>query len=284
MQRPTAISASLRTTACLLALTAMVTAVSPVAQAYPAYQLRGTELIAAGPAPKPNERVRVAIVDFRAIGAPATFGEAVAENLRNSLVQQKEFTVVERAQIQQALKEQHFGQTGLVDAKQAVTLGRLLGAKVIVVGSLTKIGNTYTINARFIDVETGEATDARSLKTRDVDDIASVVDQLAAALSGKATTADRPLGGKPVYTGKSKLLASAMSVLFPGAGQFYNGNIGWGVAQLATNLAGFGVAAYGRNQDQSAVLGAGSLIMIVASAWSAFDGWFTTAETEEPTR
>ncbi|MBC7542874.1 MAG: DUF2380 domain-containing protein [Candidatus Sericytochromatia bacterium] len=277
MQRPTPVS-PLRMTAVLLATTVIITGMAPAAQAYPTYRLQGTELVAAGQAPKPNERLRVAVVDFRTIGAPTNFGEAVAENLRNELVHQQKYTVVERSQIQQALKEQHFGQTGLVDAKQAITLGRLLGAKVIVVGSVTKIGSTYTVNARFIDVETGEATDARSLKTRDVDDIASVVDELAIALSGKSTTANETDRKAP--TGKSKLLASGMSLLFPGAGQFYNGNVGWGIAQLVLNIAGFSVAAVGRTQGtaDTTMYGLGSLMMLGASGWSAFDGWFTTQE------
>jgi TolB-like protein/TM2 domain-containing membrane protein YozV len=130
---------------------------------------------------------RVAIMDFRAIGAPALFGEAIAENLRNALVQQQKFVVVERAQIQQALKELSFGSSGFVDGKQAVEIGRLVGAGVIVVGSVTKIGSTYTVNARFIDVKTGVAKDARSMKTANEDNLADVVDELAVALSSRGT-------------------------------------------------------------------------------------------------
>jgi TolB-like protein len=290
MQRPqSAVSRHLRA-AGLAGLTAVLlgTGLVTPALALPNYRLQGSDLVlAANTDSKPAHRVRVAVIDFKAIGAPTQFGEAVAENLRNALVQQKQFVVVERSQIDKALKEQAFGQSGLVDAKQAVALGRLVGAKIIVVGSVTKIGSTYTVNARFIDVETGEATDARSIKTNHEDDIAAVVDELAADLSGKSS--DSTWGSQPsshtnaqpprtVKTGKSKALASTMSVLIPGAGQFYAGNYGAGALQLGVGLAGAGIGAYGKYDNNDLALGSGILLMAITSIWSAVDGWYSTAE------
>jgi TolB-like protein len=307
--QPSFLSRSLRSAGLsVLTATLLTTGLVAPAMALPGYQLRGNELmIAADPGAKPVIKVRVAILDFKAIGAPKQFGEAVAENLRNALVEGKQFTVVERSQIDKAIKEQAFGQSGLVDAKQAVTLGKLVGAKIIVVGSVTKIGSTYSVNARFIDVQTGEATEARSLKTQHEDDIAAVVDEIATALGGTsgassnastwgstagtgsnastwgAEPAGRPQSSdsKMIPTGKSKLLASTMSFLIPGAGQFYAGNAGAGALQLAFGLAGAGVAGYGRYDDNSAVLGGGLLLLIIASTWSALDGWYGTQE-EKP--
>jgi TolB-like protein len=155
-------------------------------------------LPALGVATAAESAMTVAVVDFRALGVPAEFGEAVAENFRNALAHLKRYTVVERGQIQQALKEQHFGQSGLVDAKQAQTLGRLLGARIIVVGSVTKIGSTYTVNARFIDVVTGETKEAENLKTRDEDQITSLIDQLAETLS--ATHSATATAGAPAVS------------------------------------------------------------------------------------
>jgi TolB-like protein len=164
----------------------------------------------AGPAAAVTGPMTVAVVDFRALGVPGEFGEAVAENFRNALAHLKRFTIVERGQIQQALKEQAFGQSGLVDAKQAQTLGRLLGARIIVVGSVTKIGQTYTVNARFIDVVSGETKEAESLKTRDEDQITGLIDQLAATLS--ATAAGSP-AATPVPTAtRAPVLPKAAAV------------------------------------------------------------------------
>lgn len=130
----------------------------------------------------PTGTVRIAVLDFQDIDTDHPIGRAAAENLRNALIERQRFTVVERAQVDKALKEQAFSQTGLVDTAHAVGLGKLLGATLIVIGSVTKIGHTYTVNARFIDVATGEAKDARSRKTTNEDDIASAIDALAQLL------------------------------------------------------------------------------------------------------
>jgi TolB-like protein len=130
----------------------------------------------------PAGKVRIAILDFQDIDTERSIGRAAAENLRNALIERQRFIVVERAQIQQALQEQVFIQSGMVDSRQAVTIGKLLGANIIVVGSVTKLGRTFTINARFIDVQTGEAKDARSQKTDSEDTLAAAVDTLAGLL------------------------------------------------------------------------------------------------------
>jgi TolB-like protein len=252
--------------------------------------LRAGDLVAANSQPVAiAKRTPVAVVDFRAVGAPQDFADAVAENLRNALVQYQQFAVIERAQIQQAIREQSFSQTGLVDSSAAVALGKLIGAKVIVVGSVTKLGDTYTINARFIDVTTGQVTDAKSLKTDNANYLADVVDELASALGGKTVTAST---SQPVYrmtaprmvpTGKSKLLAAAMSAVIPGSGQVYNGNLGWGVVQFLMSAAGVGMGWLGYYYSSPITYSLGGMTLAGASLWSCLDGWFTTVE-EVPVR
>jgi TM2 domain-containing membrane protein YozV/TolB-like protein len=228
------------------------------------YRLQGDRLVMAPqkpagktpvkPAPVPQPaaatkepvvtKARVAIIDFRAIGAEAAVAEAVTENLANAVVGLQCFTVLERSQIQQMIKEQAFGQSGLVDAKAAVSLGKLLGANIIVVGSVTRLGGTTTVNARFIDVQTAVAIDARNLATTDEKDLAGVVSQLAYELSNAMGCSQ----GQPDATGshtitkvtRSKALATTLSVIVPGTGQFYGGNTGSGLAFLG--LEGLGVA------------------------------------------
>jgi TolB-like protein len=240
------------------------------AMAHPTYRLQGPDLVAANVTPA--QLLPVAVLDFRAVGGPEQrVAEAVAENLRNALVQHQQFTVIERTQIQQVLKEQSFTQTGLADSAQAAAVGRLLGARLVVVGSVTQLGGTYTINARFIDVATGQVTEARSLKTDREADLAGVVDALALALGGKAP-AER------VPTGKSRLVASGLSLMIPGVGQFYGGNGGWGLAHLALNVVGIGVTLLGQQQQNQAVYGVGMTTMGLASVWSGVDAWLSTAE------
>ena len=67
------------------------------------------------------------------------------------------YQVLERSEMKRLLDEQKFQYSGSVDLKCAVELGKMLGAKYMVVGSISKVGKTYSIDSRLIDVETSES-------------------------------------------------------------------------------------------------------------------------------
>ena len=52
--------------------------------------------------------------------------------------------------------------------KSAVEIGKLLGADLIIIGSVVKIGTAYTINSRMMDVKTGEATLGKNVTGNDL--------------------------------------------------------------------------------------------------------------------
>jgi TolB-like protein len=114
------------------------------------------------------EKQTVGILDFESIGSEEYLGRAVAEIIRTELVVTKKFRVVERAQIKKALSEQELQMSGAIDDESAVQIGKLLGADLIIVGSVVKIGTSYTINSRLIDVQTGEVQLGRNVTGNDV--------------------------------------------------------------------------------------------------------------------
>lgn len=162
--------------------------------AAPAPAPKPTATATAPAANKPAGPPRVAVLDFRTTGEMvAGVGDGVAENLRSALALAGNYVLVERGEIQQVMKEQSLGQTGMVADDQAIKVGHLLGAKMVVVGSVTRLGEVYTLNARMIDAETGVVASARSLKTNSVDGLADLVDQIAPTLGvTKPAAAPRP--------------------------------------------------------------------------------------------
>ena len=127
---------------------------------------------------------RVAVVDFTAAGTGPEVGTAAAENFRSALAKTQKYRLIERGAMDTVIKEQALGQTGLVEGDQAAKLGHPLGAEVIVVGSVTKLGETYTVNARFVDVTTGEALKSESHRANGASNIPRVINQLAARFAG----------------------------------------------------------------------------------------------------
>ena len=85
---------------------------------------------------------RVAVINFEdRSGYGHNIGQGVADMLVTSLVESDKFIVIERAELDQILKEQGLGQTGLVTPQSAAKVGQLLGVQRIITGSITEFGS-----------------------------------------------------------------------------------------------------------------------------------------------
>ena len=101
------------------------------------------------------QKSNVAILQFDAANITEAEVGILTDRLSTELVKLGSFTVVERSQMEEVLKEQGFQQSGCTTTDCAVEVGALLGVQRMVTGSIGKIGNLYTITAKSINVETG---------------------------------------------------------------------------------------------------------------------------------
>lgn len=81
---------------------------------------------------------------------------AVSEILTKDILKLGKFTIIERAQLEEVLKEQKLGLSGAVDSKMAAGIGKLAGAKFLILGNIIQTGSAYQLTAKLIDAETGE--------------------------------------------------------------------------------------------------------------------------------
>lgn len=101
-------------------------------------------------------RASVAVMDMEPKGVPENEVSALSDRLRTELFRTGAFDVMERGKMQDVLKEQGFQQSGACNTDAcAVEIGQLIGVQKIIGGSLGKVGKTYTVNLRMIDVKTG---------------------------------------------------------------------------------------------------------------------------------
>jgi TolB-like protein len=96
----------------------------------------------------------IAVSDF--VGKPAEIGQEIAETVGTDLAKSERITLVERSQLDKALRELRLQSVGLTEPAQVRKVGRLVGATAIVVGSFYVRGEQIVINARVVDVRTGK--------------------------------------------------------------------------------------------------------------------------------
>jgi len=123
------------------------------------------------------KKTKIAVLDFQLQGETfdnPDMGTIVAEWFITAMVREGRFDVVERRLLEKVLNEQKLAMTGIVDASSASQIGKVLGVKVVITGSVMKLHNIIEINARIIDVENGSiitAENVRALSSTNLQDL-----------------------------------------------------------------------------------------------------------------
>lgn len=84
------------------------------------------------------------------------FGLGTMDSLNHALSQIKEFSIVDRGHLEGVIKELAFQNSGLVNQDNLKKLGKILGAEILVFGSIQNENSKYRINTTFTEVETGK--------------------------------------------------------------------------------------------------------------------------------
>ncbi|MCU0607854.1 MAG: PEGA domain-containing protein [Candidatus Edwardsbacteria bacterium] len=107
-------------------------------------------------APGAAEKTAVAVLQFEPRSISQAEAVILSDRLRAELVNTGHYNVLEREQMDKILREQKLQLTGACsDASCLVKVGQLMAVTKMMGGTISKIGNTYTVQARVIDVERG---------------------------------------------------------------------------------------------------------------------------------
>lgn len=175
---------------------------------------------------------RVAVMPFQPLdpeSADLHLGEITAELMRTRTEGRPRLLQVERARLDDVVGELKRADRGELSPDSAASVGKLLGASEVVVGSVAQAGAEFVLTARAVDAETG---------------------QVIAAAEQTLPKADTIELSQDLLEIKSKWGAAARSAVLPGWGQVYNGDTGRGIVYGAV------FAAVAAGAVASAVLGA----------------------------
>ena len=105
-----------------------------------------------------SSKTNIAVLDLEPRGGlSAEEVMSISDRLRGELINTGLYTVVERGQMDDILKEQGFQRSGACsEASCIVEVGQLLAVYKMVGGSIGKVGKAYSINLKIIDVATGK--------------------------------------------------------------------------------------------------------------------------------
>jgi len=82
--------------------------------------------------------------------------EYVIDELVANVVNDKNFSVVDRRQLEAIKSEQNFQMSGAVDDRDALAIGKFFGAQTIISGAMREIGGRYRLTIRALAVQTAQ--------------------------------------------------------------------------------------------------------------------------------
>ena len=130
-------------------------------------------------------KTKIAVLDFQMQGEEQEnqdMGSIVAEWFITAMVKEGRFDVIERRLLQKILSEQQLVMTGVVDESSATQIGKLLGVKVIISGSVMKVRDMLEVNARIIDVENASIIAAESVKSSTASRLQDLIVEMSAKI------------------------------------------------------------------------------------------------------
>jgi TolB-like protein len=133
----------------------------------------GLALPAVGAAQGQDTRPGIAVLPFDnggSYGQDKENFDALQVGLQQMLItefaQNAQLRVVERGRIKDLLAEQDLGASGRVDANTAAKLGKLVGARYVVLGGFIDFYGDFRIDARIVNVETSELVKVVQVKDK----------------------------------------------------------------------------------------------------------------------
>jgi TolB-like protein len=102
---------------------------------------------------------RIAILGFDNTGKVSEYGDLgnpLRDMLTSDLATVKNLTLVDRQSLEKVLNEQKLNNSQKFDINTATKIGKLLGAQIILTGTYFEMFGSLRIDAKFINVETGQ--------------------------------------------------------------------------------------------------------------------------------
>ena len=177
-----------------------------------------------------TQKPTAAVMDLEAKeGVSAGVAASLSDYLRVQLVNTQKFDIVTRENMEEVLKEQKFQLSGCTSRECVVQVGQLLGVRRMFAGVITKIGATYVVTLKIIDVESGKIGKAETEECAKCEEDALLVSMRNIANKITGLPVKEGVNIQPaqsVQAGKNEIIwekdGSAM-VLIP-AGEFLMGS------------------------------------------------------------
>lgn len=158
-----------------------------------------------------EEKPVITVLNFQTTDVSESEMITIIDSLSSALFQTGKFVVIDINQRDALLEEMEFSVSELADESRAIEIGKMLSARGVVMGSLSKIEGKYIISVKLIETET-----AKTLGTADgkFASLAKLIDGLPSIAKKLAGISNRKAVLKYTFLGSGIVLAGAGGFCF----------------------------------------------------------------------
>lgn len=113
---------------------------------------------------------------------------SITENLITAIINNGNYDVIERVQLNKIFEELKFSSGDEFDDQEIIEIGKLAKAKLALLGSVTKLGSTISINTRIIEIETASSQMGKNISVEKEGELSEAISQLAKDILTNQTT------------------------------------------------------------------------------------------------
>jgi len=133
-----------------------------------------------------KRKVNIALLELEGKNVQPTEASIISDILRESMFKTSRFQVLERNEMNQILKEQGFQQTGCTETSCAVEIGKMLNVEYMMVGSVSRLGGTFIVNVRMVELHSGSVKVAESVDYKgEIEGLANVMSELSRRIANQ---------------------------------------------------------------------------------------------------
>ena len=199
-----------------------------------------------------SNKSTLAVLDFEGRGINSLEAATLTDRFTSEIGKTESMVLVDRTMVEEILKEQGFQQSGCTTDECAVEVGAMLGVQFMISGAIGKLGDTFTIDAKMVSVESGASVETRNVTyIGKVDGLVTEIELLAWDIMNleppEALKEKKRLGAQAFLAAQAKQKtrtgALLRSMAVPGFGQYYAGKKLMAAGILVSELAVLGLYA-----------------------------------------
>ncbi|MBX3174078.1 MAG: protein kinase [Gemmatimonadaceae bacterium] len=132
-----------------------------------------------------GDRETIVVADFRSPSDDPSLGPIAAEAVRTDLAQSSSLDILSRAQLREAMARMRRGEDSILPFDVARELATREGAKAVLDGGISKLGNSYVLTGRLVSALDGEEMATFRETASGEDDLLPALGRLTKAVRAK---------------------------------------------------------------------------------------------------